>query len=163
MTGKILMLRKIFLWQEISDHGKKFISMARHFFPRKISVCDTTFTQENLFFLQESICLTGTFCFILKKKNFLSNLWRKCMNFCQHFMCCRRFPGSLAPWPWLTGNIPPCLLPSFLAIFLPCYLATLLSCYLAILLCCCTVNGNHYIFTFMTCRNRLFYIILPPA
>ena len=61
------MTRNFCLWQEISYCGKKFLSVARHFFLRKMSVCDNTFAPENLFFLQESICLTGTFCLILQK------------------------------------------------------------------------------------------------
>ena len=74
-------LKKVFLWQEISYCGKKFLSVARHFFLRKMSVCDNTFALENLFFLQESICLTGTFAsfcwkhfpvkFVTKMREFL--------------------------------------------------------------------------------------------
>ena len=87
--------RNFFLWQEISSYDKKFLPVTRNFFLwQDISSCDKKFLpvtrnfflwqeissyykksscgkkvlpmkQENIFGLQKSIGLTGTFCFIL--------------------------------------------------------------------------------------------------
>ena len=98
VTRNFLILQNIFLWQEISYCGKKFRSVARHFFLRKVSVFDNIFALENLFFLQESICLTGTFCFILQKilscKICDKNAWISANISCE--------PGSLAPGEYST-------------------------------------------------------------
>ena len=77
--------------------------MARHFFLRKVSVCDNIFALENLFFLQH--LFDRNFLLHFAENTFLSNFWQKHVNFRQHFVGAWRFRGSLAPW--LPGNIPP--------------------------------------------------------
>ena len=97
------MERNLSLWQEISYCGKKFLSVARHFFKMKMSVCDNTFALKNHFFLQETICLTGTFCFILQKT--LSCLLTKGREFLPTFRVSLKIswePGSLAPGEYPT-------------------------------------------------------------
>ena len=116
----LLVARNFLLWQEISSCGKKFLPVARHLFLWKIFVSDIIFCmkiillfpKESSFYdtrkgllTTEKHWLGRNFLHHLAGNTFVSSLWQKRVNFCQHFVWAWRFRGSLAPW--LPGNIPP--------------------------------------------------------
>ena len=103
-------------WHEISSCDKKFLSFTKIFLWQEISSCGKTFlpeeniclSPEDLFLLlQESICLTGTFCFILQKTLSCQicdkNTWISAKISCEpEDLVGAWLPGSLAPGEYPT-------------------------------------------------------------
>ena len=108
---------KFFLWQEIFSFDKKFFDITKkssfckkfHTVSRNFFLCDNTFAPENLLFLQESICLTGTFWFILQKTFSCQicdkNAWISANISCEP----EDFVGA-----WLSGSLAPGEYPTLL-------------------------------------------------
>ena len=120
----LLVARNFFLWQEI-------LPVARHLFFRKISDCDIIFawkscyssqkkvlplTQENVFLLQKSIGLAGTFCIIWQEIP-SCQVCDKMRKFLPTFRVSLKIswePGSLAPGEYPT--LPPPTTRNFLKV-----------------------------------------------